>query len=180
MKGDPLTTQRFHLARRWRGSSLFAVFLLVLLSFLRPFDLAAAPTVTLQAPVFLATNQPTAAPDPGLTTLIAQLRQALPYANFQLLGAPSGRASLGQSWRTELPGGEVPGGRILELTPTAIEQGTIQLQARIVQTRLIQGKPLSELLVNTTLRLLSRGTVVIGGPAYQSGVLVIVISASTP
>ena len=55
--------------------------------------------------------------------------------------------------------------------PTAIEGGMIQLQARIVQA--------NETLVNTTLRLQSGGPpVVIGGPAYGSGVLVIVISAS--
>lgn len=165
MKGDPLRTHRFHLARRSRGSSLFAVFLLVLSSFLRPFDLAAAPTVTLQAQVFLASNQPAAAPDPSLVDLIAQLRKALPYSGFQLLGSPSGRTGLGQSWRTELPGG-----RTLELMPTAIEGGTIQLQARIVQA--------NETLVNTTLRLQSGGLpVVIGGPGYGTGVLVIVIYA---
>ena len=67
----------------------------------------------------------------------------------------------------------MPGGRTLQLTPTAIEQGTVQLQARIVQAR--------ENLVNTTLRLQSGGPpVVIGGPAYQNGVLVIVIYASAP
>lgn len=180
MKGDPLRIQRFHFPGRWRGSSLFAVFLLVLLSFLRPFALSAAPTVTLQAQVFLASNRPATTPDPRLATLIAQLRKALPYANFQLLGAPSGRTALGQSWRTELPGGEVPGGRTLELTPTAIDQGTIQVQARVVQAKIVQGRSVPETLVNTTLRLQSGGTVVIGGPAYQSGVLVIVISASTP
>lgn len=193
MKGDPLRTQRFHLPRRWRGSSLFAVFLLVLSSFLWPFDLAAAPTVTLQAQVFLASNQPAAAPDPRLATLIAQLRKALPYANFQLLEAPSGRTDVGQSCRVGLPGpgvprgrnmacgpaitrGEVPEARILELTPAAIDRGAIQVQAKIVQ-----GRPVPETLVNTTLRLQSGGPpVVIGGPAYQNGVLVIVISASTP
>lgn len=180
MKGDPLRTQRFHLPRRPRGSSLFAVFLLVLLSFLRPFDLSAAPTVALQARLFLASNQPGVAPDPSLVDLIAKLKTALPYSSFQLWGTPSGRTGLGQSWTTELPGGETPRGRTLELVPTAIDRGTIQLQARIVQTKIVQGKWVSEMLVNTTLRLQSGGTVVIGGPAYQNGVLVIVISASTP
>jgi hypothetical protein len=180
MKGDPLTTQRFHLPRRQRGSSLFAAFLLVLSSFLRPFDLCAAPMVSLQAQVFLASNQPGVAPDPSLVDLIAKLKTALPYSSFQLWGTPSGRTGLGQSWTTELPGGETPRGRTLELTPTAIEQGTVQLQARIVQARTVQGKSITETLVNTILRLQSGGNVVIGGPAYQSGVLVIVIYASAP
>ena len=181
MKGDPLTTQRFHRSCRSRGSLPVAVFVLVFLSFLRPIAATAAPTVTLQAQIFLASNQPAAAPDPRLATLIAQLRKALPYANFQLLGVPSGRTALGQSWRTELPGGEVPAGRILELAPTAIDRTSIQLQARIVQARIVQGKSVPETLVNTTLRLQSGGPpVVIGGPAYGTGVLVIVISASTP
>ena len=67
---------------------------------------------------------------------------------------------------------------MLELTPTAIERGTIQLQARIVQVKVVQGKWVSETLVNTTLRLQSGGLpVVIGGPGYGTGVLVIVIYA---
>lgn len=154
---------------------------MVLPLLLWPFGLSAAPTVTLQAQVFLASNQPGAAPDPSLAGLIAQLRTALPYSSFQLLGTPSGRTGLGQSWSAELPGGELPRGRTLELMPTAIERGTIQLQARIVQRRVVQGKGVSETLVNTTLRLQSGGPpVVIGGPGYGAGVLVIVIAASAP
>jgi len=177
-----LTTQRFHLASRWRGRGLVIVLVLVLVPFLRPIQLAAAPpvaTVTLQAQIFLASNQPGAAPDPRLAGLIAQLRKAIPYSNFLLLAAPSGRIEVEKVWRTELPGGEVQKGRVLELTPMAIDRATIQIQARVVQARI--GKTVSETLVNTTLRLQSGGPpVVIGGPAYQNGVLVIVISASAP
>ena len=132
--------------------------------------------MALNARVFLASNQPGIAPDPALASLIEQLRKALPYSTFQLLSSPSGRVGLGQSWRAELP----PGGRTLELTPMAIEQGTVQLQARITQAKIVQGKSVGEALVNTTLKLPSGGTVVIGGPPYQNGVLVIVISASAP
>ncbi len=180
MRRHPLTTQRFHLPRRWRGGWLFALLLLVFSLPLRPFDLCAAPTVALQAQVFLASNQAVVAPDPRLASLIAELRKALPYSAFQLLGAPSGRTGLGQTWKADLPGGEAPGGRTLELTPTAIERVTIQLQARIVQARIVQGKSVGETLVNTTIRLMSGGPpVVIGGPAYGSGVLVIVIYAAS-
>jgi hypothetical protein len=176
-----LTTQRFHLASSWRGRGLVIVLVLVLLPFLRPIHLAAAPTVTLQAQIFLASNQPGAAPDPRLAGLIAQLRKAIPYSNFLLLAAPSGRTEVGKVWRTELPGGEVQRGRVLELTPMAIDRTAIQIQARVVQAKIVQGKTVSETLVNTTLRLQSGGPpVVIGGPAYQNGVLVIVISASAP
>ncbi len=67
----------------------------------------------------------------------------------------------------------------LELTPTAIEGAAVQLQARIVQAKIVQEKSVGETLVNTTIRLMSGGPpVVIGGPPYGSGVLVIVISAS--
>ena len=182
-----MTTQRFHLASSWRGRGLVIVLVLVLLPFLRPIHLAAAPpvaTVTLQAQVFLASNpnQPGAPPDLRLASLIAQLRKALPYSSFQpFLPAPSGRTEVGKVWRTELPGGEVERGRVLELTPMAIDRAVIQIQARVVQAKIVQGKTVSETLVNTTLRLQSGGPpVVIGGPAYQNGVLVIVISASAP
>ena len=176
MGGDPLTTQRLHIASGWRGRGVVIVLVLVLLPFLRPIQLAAAPTVTLQAQIFLASNQPGAAPDPRLAGLIAQLRKAIPYSSFQLLSAPRGRTEVGKVWRTELPGGEVQKGRVLELTPMAIDRAVIQIQAKI-----IQGKSVSETLVDTTLKLQSGGPpVVIGGPAYQNGVLVIVISASAP
>jgi hypothetical protein len=63
----------------------------------------------------------------------------------------------------------------------AIDRAAIQIQARVVQAKIVQGKTVSETLVNTTLRLQSGGPpFVIGGPAYQNGVLVIVISASAP
>lgn len=165
-------------ACRSRGSLLFAALLLVLACLTPPLALPAAPIVALQAHVFLASNQAGAAPDPRLAGLIAQLRKALPYSSFQLLAVPSGRAGIGQSWRAELPGAAVPGGRALELMPTSVDGGAIQLQARIVQMKIEQGKSVGEILVNTTLRLQSGGTVVIGGPTYQHGVLVIVISAS--
>jgi hypothetical protein len=174
-------TQRFHLASGWRGRGRVIVLILVLLPFLRPIHLAAAPTVMLQAQIFLASNQPGAAPDPRLAGLIAQLRKAIPYSNFLLLAAPSGRIEVGKVWRTELPGGEVQKGRVLELTPMAIDGAVIQIQARVIEARIVQGKTVSETLVNTTLRLQSGGPpVVIGGPAHQNGVLVIVISASAP
>jgi hypothetical protein len=177
-----LTTQRFHLASGWRGRGLAIVLVLVLLPILKPIHLAAAPTVTLQAQIFLASNQPGAAPDARLAGLIAQLRKALPYSSFQpFLPAPSGRIEVGKVWRTELPGGEVQRGRVLELTPMAIDRAAIQIQARVIQAKIVQGKTVSETLVNTTLRLQSGGPpFVIGGPAYQNGVLVIVISASAP
>jgi hypothetical protein len=135
--------------------------------------------VTLHARIFLASNQPGGPQDPRLASLIAQLRKALPYSSFQLLAAPSGRTEVGKIWTTELPGGGVPKGRILELAPTAIDRGAVQVQARVIQMKSIQGKPVPETLVNTTVRLQSGGPpVVIGGPVYQNGVLVIVISAS--
>jgi len=180
MEGDPLTTKRCYLPGRSRGSVL-PIVILVLAPFLQPRDVSAAPIVTLQAQVLLASNQTGVPPDPRLANLIAQLRTALPYSSFQLVSAPRGRAALGQSWRTELPGGDVPGGRVLELTPMAIDRAAIQIQARVVQAKIVQGKTVPETLVNTTLRLQSGGPpVVIGGPAYQNGVLVIVISASAP
>ena len=179
-----MTTQRLHIAFGWRDRGLVIVLVLVLVAFLRPIQLAAAPpvaTVTLQAQIFLASNQPGAAPDPRVAALIAQLRKAIPYSNFLLLSAPGGRTEVGKVWRTELPGGEVQKGRVLELTPMVIDRAVIQIQARVIQARIVQGTSVSETLVNTTLRLQSGGPpVVIGGPAHQNGVLVIVISASAP
>ena len=172
-------TAAFRPGGLWRSTYVATVFLLALgFPVLRTIEPSAAPTVTLQAQVLLASNQAGVAPDPRLASLVAQLRKALPYSTFQLLSGPSGQAGLGQTWRTDLPGAETPGRRVLEVTPTAIDGGTIQLQARIVQAKLVQGKSISELLLNTTLRLQSGGTVVLGGPAHQNGVLVIVISAS--
>ncbi len=178
MEGASLSPQRLSLSYGSLGSVISIILILVLISFLRPMDLTAVPIVTVKVKVLLASNQTDVPPDPGLASLTAQLRTALPYSSFQLIVAPGGRAALGQSWRTELPGGDVPGGRVLELTPTAIDRGAIQIQAWVVQTRIVQGRSVSDTLVNTRLRLQCGGPpVVIGGPAYQNGVLVIVISA---
>lgn len=129
---------------------------------------AAAQVVSLGAEVILASNQPGpggAGADPRLGHLIGELRKVFGYSRYELLASPSGSSQINQAWQTDLPGD-----RILRITPTAVRGSSIQAQVQVVAAG---GRPLMSSLV----RMESGRTVLVGGPPYGGGVLIIAISA---
>jgi hypothetical protein len=63
----------------------------------------------------------------------------------------------------------LPGNRILKATPASLEGGKIKLNIQILEG----GKD----KLTTSLGLNKGGMVLVGGPAYQNGVLILIISA---
>ncbi len=126
--------------------------------------LHAQTAVSLRAQVIYAANQPGGV-DSRLGSLAGELQRTFRYSMYQLLEAPQGSATLNQSWRAALPGG-----RMLEIIPTAIQVGQYSLTVRVLGPG---GQP----LVNTAVRLRTGATVLVGGPTHQEGVLIIAISA---
>ncbi len=127
-------------------------------------ELYAQATVSLRALVIYAANQPGGV-DSRLGPLAGDLQKTFRYSMYQLLDSPQGSAALNQSWRAGLPGG-----RLLEIVPTAIQGGQYSLTVRVLGPG---GQP----LVNTSVRLRSGATVLVGGPTHETGVLIIAISA---
>lgn len=127
--------------------------------------------VGLRAQVILASNQPGpggAGSDARLGALIGELRKVFGYSRYELLETLQGSAGLNQPWRPALPGG-----RALEVTPTAVRAGQVSLQVRVLG-------PGGEQLMASTVTLRGGQTILVGGPPHQSGVLIIALSGSVP
>jgi hypothetical protein len=116
--------------------------------------------------VIYATNQPGGV-DARLGNLAAELQKSLPYKTYQLLDTPRGSVALNQTWRTELPEN-----RLLEITPTAFQEGQYSVTVRVAGSG-------GQQLVNTVVRLKRGSTFLISkGTPHKDGVLIIAISAN--
>jgi len=145
---------------------LFRVWLLmVLLGVLTlPVVAAGQGVVPLKVQVIYAANEPGGV-DSRLGSLAGELQKTFRYSKYELLDSPQGSAPVNQGWRTALPGG-----RSLEITPTAIQGDEYSL------TVMVQG-PGGQSLVNTRVKLKAGRSVLVGGPTHQKGVLIIAITA---
>ncbi|MBI5379642.1 MAG: hypothetical protein HZA23_05745 [Nitrospirae bacterium] len=101
--------------------------------------------------------------DPQLQSLQGELRP-LNYSAYRLLDRRSFRLPFGRSWEVSLPDD-----RVLIIVPRNAERGMINLRV------MVAGR--GGTVVNTTLRLASGGTVIVGGPAYRQGVLILAVTA---
>ncbi len=101
--------------------------------------------------------------DARLKSLQKQLR-VMKYRSYRLLK----EETQGATWE-ETASFEIPGGRFLVVTPQ--EQVKKQLALKV---RLLQG---DEPLLDTTVRISSRGQFLLGGPPHEGGVLILSISA---
>jgi hypothetical protein len=103
--------------------------------------------------------------DPKLNTMKNQLK-VMKYRSYRLLkedvqNVPwQGNASF-----------EIPGGRLLVVTPQEFRNKQISLKVRLQHG----DKP----VVDTTVRLNNGGNFLLGGPPHEGGVLVLSISAAT-
>ncbi|HSB70921.1 MAG TPA: hypothetical protein VLT62_16465 [Candidatus Methylomirabilis sp.] len=123
----------------------------------------AQEAVALRALVIDASNEPGGV-DAKLGSLAGEL-QKLPYSAYRLQASPQGSAALNQTWRTDLPGG-----RSLEITPTAVQGGQYSLKVRVLG-------PGGQILANTEVRLRSGSPFLVAVPTSQKNALIIAISA---
>jgi hypothetical protein len=151
--------------RNRRAMALRGVGPLMLLTLLAAAREGEAASVQIRADVILASNQGTGTDD-RLGAVAKQLNDAFKYSRYELLSSPAGAAQVQQPWQAALPGG-----RTLEVTPTAIAEGNYVLQVRVLGSK---GEP----LMSSSVRLRPGGTVFIGGPPHPPGVLIIALSAS--
>jgi hypothetical protein len=123
----------------------------------------AAQSVNIEVGVALASRDGNAI-DPALSKLKSKLQSMFNYTSYKMVDRQKRAIGVGET--SEIP---LPGNRILKATPASIDAGKIKLDLQIVEG----GKN----KLTTSLGLPKGGMVLVGGPAYQNGVLILVISA---
>ena len=91
------------------------------------------------------------------------------YSSFRLVQAESKRVAWGVPLIFALPGG-----RALQVLPQEYKNDWLLLRVRLMGER----EPMQPMM-DTRLKLRNQGTVLLGGPRYEQGVLIISITAGT-
>ncbi|HUY37432.1 MAG TPA: hypothetical protein VMV13_01305 [Candidatus Binataceae bacterium] len=104
--------------------------------------------------------------DPRLQSMGPRLQALFSYSTYRLVSDQAGQTQCGKMIAFQLPGG-----RILHVQPREVDGDMI-----VMEIILFQGpRP----LMTTDLKLKNNGILIIGGPRYEQGMLIISIGAST-
>lgn len=144
------------------GARLIAFLLLLAL----PAGIGAAasgPPVTVDVGVVLA-SQEGATVDPALSSIQGKLRSMFNYTSYRMVDRQKRLLAVGETGEFVLPGD-----RSMRVTPSPSRGQKVRLAVEIREG----GKN----LIATTLGLSRGGMVLVGGPSFQNGVLILIISA---
>ena len=131
--------------------------------------LAAGTAASAEAPVSIdlgvavASNEGTRI-DPQLSDLRAKLKAMFDYTSYRMVDRRKRTLAVGETGEFALPGG-----RSMRVTPAPSSGSKVRLAVQIMEGQ--------RNLLTTTLGLSRGGMVLVGGPAYQNGVLILIISA---
>jgi RNA polymerase sigma-70 factor, ECF subfamily len=167
---------RLHNARK-RLRDVLGPMLLALLTLVATLAATAAASqhvVRFGARVVLASNAPPPADTPNvpppteerIKTVLPRLRQLFRYREYTWLDRYRAAVPVGETQRWP-----VPGGRQLEVTPEAVEGGSVRMRVRLTRGSLTE--------VSTNIQAASGHPAVIGGPPYGGGVLIVIVWAHT-
>jgi hypothetical protein len=104
--------------------------------------------------------------DPRLSPLDKKLRGLFGFSTYSLIGHNEGQTSCGKMIAFTLPGG-----KILHVQPRAIDNDMIAMEIVLFDGT----RP----MMTTDLKLKNNGTLIVGGPRYEQGMMIISIGAST-
>jgi hypothetical protein len=146
------------------GACFPAVAFLALLLILA-HAVAAAPDapVAVDVGVVVASNEGNAM-DPALTPIRNQLHSMFNYTSYRLIERLKRTLSVGETGDFGLPGN-----RSMRVTPVPAKGNKVRLAVQMMEAE--------RNLLTTTLGLTRGGMVLVGGPPYQKGVLILIISA---
>lgn len=145
------------------GVTIPATALLVLLLFAHAVPASPDAPVAIDVGVVVASSEG-AAMDPALTPIRNQLQSMFNYSSYQLLDRLKRSLSVGETGDFGLPGN-----RSMRVTPVPSKGNKVRLSVQIMEGE--------RNLLTTTLGLTRGGLVLVGGPSYQKGVLILIISA---
>lgn len=158
----PATAPRLRSVRRRVARSFVPVAaVLAVLPF--AFAAWAQDTVALEVGTVLATNSSTQI-DAELASIRGQLQRLFQYSSYRLVKQEQSDVSCGKPASFE-----IPGGRHLLVMAKDTRGGRVSLNVALMKER--------HVLMRTDLTLGKRGTIMVGGPRYENGVLIIWIGA---
>jgi len=120
-------------------------------------------TVYIDSVMAADTNEGT---DPRLAPMSAKLRGLFGFSTYSLIGHNEGQTDCGKMVAFILPGG-----KILHVQPRAIDGDMIAMEIVLFDGT----RP----MMTTDLKLKNNGTLIVGGPRYEQGMMIISIGAST-
>ena len=103
--------------------------------------------------------------DPQLGTMGPQLRKMFNYTTYELVSEQNGSTEMGKVIEFTMPGG-----RILHIEPQSVDRNMIAMEVLLFQGE----KP----MLTTDLKLPNNGNLIVGGPHYEQGALIITIGAN--
>jgi hypothetical protein len=124
---------------------------------------ASAEAVTVDIGVVVASHEGTAI-DPALSALKPKLQSMFPYSSYRMVDRMRKTLAVGETG--EFP---LPGGRSIQVTPAPPPGVKIRLDVQVMER--------TRNLLTTTLGMSRGGMVIVGGPPYRNGVLILLISA---
>ena len=120
-------------------------------------------TVYIDSVMAADTNEGT---DPRLAPMGKKLQGLFGFSTYSLIGHNEGQTDCGKMIAFQLPGG-----KILHVQPRAIDGDMIAMEIVLFDGT----RP----LMTTDLKLKNNGTLIVGGPRYEQGMMIISIGAST-
>jgi len=102
--------------------------------------------------------------DPALASIRNQLQSMFNYSSYRMIDRLKRTLSVGETGEFGLPGG-----RSMRVTPVPAKGNKVRLAVQVMEGE--------RNLLTTTLGLSRGGMVIVGGPSYQKGVLILIISA---
>jgi hypothetical protein len=145
------------------GACLPAVAFLALLLIAHVVAASPEAPVAVDVGVAVASNEENKI-DPALTPIRNQLRSMFNYTSYQLVARLKRTLSVGETGDFALPGN-----RSMRVTPVPAKGNKVRLAVQLMEAE--------RNLLTTTLGLSRGGMVLVGGPPYQKGVLILIISA---
>jgi hypothetical protein len=124
---------------------------------------AAGERVVLEVGTVLATNNGSHV-DAQLAAVRGQLERLFRYSSYRLVKQEVSDVSCGNPASFD-----IPGGRRLRVMPKTARGGRVSLNVALLKD--------SHVLMNTDLTLGKKGMIMVGGPRYENGVLIIWIGA---
>jgi hypothetical protein len=104
--------------------------------------------------------------DPRLGGMDKRLRGLFGFSTYSMVGHNEGQTDCGKMIAFTLPGG-----KILHVQPRAIDADMIAMEIVLFDGT----RP----MMTTDLKLKNNGTLIVGGPRYEQGMMIISIGAST-
>ena len=121
--------------------------------------LFAAPDIGIRVKTILA-SQDSAHVDPQLKNLVRELKSVFRYTSYRLLSENRLRLQITQTGTVALPGN-----RILRITPTGIRGKRAELNLVILKN--------NRQIFQTSIQLLNRKSITIGGPRHKKAILLL-------